>query len=598
MRVEWSVLEGGQTEALLATCVYIDHPRSNRIRPSQGDFGIDVLEPVAAGDAQFDVWQIKRFATNLGSSEKRQIEKSFRRVLLALVRRGVPLRHWHLVLPLDPTIENRMDWFAKMPAAVFDEMKADTKLALTDSEIDEIRSWLDDPTSEIRWEGLDFCESVVAAHPEVPDYFLHGGAQRLRDAVATLSGLLARDQLVRTDSASPSVLQPSEIVEHLRAVQTALDGDPHYRYGFQVEPHRNAVHPEPYLVAATQQTLPGGQTLTYRIYTRFDEAVNERPIPVRLQFLFDDPTFDRQAFEDWRDYGVEYNGPAAVAVGLPGGLDTASEGRVRIPASPSPTFQRRYRLATPDGVKITELMFNCTSTTGLSGKSARTIGVDNSGLVRVEFRGSLETDSAVVSFSAEPLDGVEVLRAVPVVRFLRAWEIGNRLQVAEPFGGKFVDIHPVPTAEELIHPLLASWIDALAEIQEQIGETILLPPLDQVTYRDLREALDAAAMLRGQTIVARWTEVEMSNLTPHLANGAAQLETEELLQIRVGSQTITIGTQLVTLLSAQLTTDGSTARAVPLDNDTAHRTYVGPGSPADPAVVRGRTGSDPTQTDA
>jgi len=159
MRVEWPVLEGGQTESVLATCIYIDHPRSNRIRPSQGDWGIDVLEPVASGDDQFDVWQIKRFATNLGNSEKRQIESSFRRVLLALVRRGIVLRHWHFVLPLDPTIENRMDWFTKMPGRVLGKMKADVKLALAGSEVRAIQSWLDDASTEIKWEGLDFCES-------------------------------------------------------------------------------------------------------------------------------------------------------------------------------------------------------------------------------------------------------------------------------------------------------------------------------------------------------------------------------------------------------------------------------------------------------
>ena len=588
MRVEWTVLDGAMAESILATSIYIDRPRSNRIRPSRGDYGIDVLEPVAGGDELFDVWQIKRFATNLGSSEKRQIDKSFRRVLLALVRRGVTLRHWHLVLPLDPTVENRLDWFTNMPARVFAAMTADAKLGLTTDEAATIQRWLNDPSTEIRWEGLDFCESAVAGHPEVPDYFLHGGAQRLRDAVATLSSLLSRDSELRTDATSPAILQPSEITDHLRTVQSALDGDPHFRYGFQVEPHRNELRHEPGLVAATQHTWPNGATLTYRIYKRFDEALNERPIPVTLQFLFDDPDFDHRAFEDWRDYGTAFDGPAAVAVGLPGGLDASGKGRLRFPAHPSKPFQRRYRLATPEGRQITDLMFTCTSTVGPAGKAARTTGIDATGIVSVEFRGSLETDSAAVSFSAAPLDGLEVLRVAPVARFLSSWAAGNRLQIAEAFGGKFVDVHPVSTTEELIHPLIASWIYALAEIQEHVDQTILLPPLDQVTYNDLRDVQDAAALLNGRTVVARWNELRLSVLTESLVSGHVQLETDDPLEITVGTQHLRLGTQRLTFLSAELTVVGETGHATPKLNDTVHRTYLGPGEPSNAAAVRGR----------
>lgn len=576
IRVEWSVLEGGQTESVLATCIYIDHPRSNRIRPSQGDYGIDVLEPVGVGDEQVDVWQIKRFATKFQSSEKTQVEKSFRRVLLALVRRNIPLRNWYLVMPLDPTIESRMDWFATMPECVFAAMKVEADLALTDGEVETIQAWLDDPATRIEWKGLDFCEAAVAAHPEVPDYFLHGGSQRLRDSIATLSGLLTRDQALRTDPDSPSMLQPGEITEHLRLVQTALDGDPHFRYGFQLEPQPSTVHLEPNLVAATQEVLPDGRTLTYRIYTRFDEALNERPIPVKLNFSFDSPSFNREAFEDWRDYGAEFVGPATVSADLPGGVTAPTEGQVRFPALPSTTFQRRYRLTDPEGKKLAELMFTCKTTKGLSARSARVTGVDTSNLVSVDWRGSLDKDEGKISFNAEPLDGAEVLRAAPVARFLGSWQLGNILQLSEAFGGKFANIHSLPSNEELIHPLLVTWIEALAEIQEHVTETILLPPLDQVTRKDVRDVSDAAALLRGQTVVVRWEEITLTDLTVPLSDGAHRVETDEPLILKVGAQTLTLGMQVFTFLSAQVAADGNSARLVPLHNDTAHRTLPSP----------------------
>ncbi|ANG84563.1 hypothetical protein A8L33_03460 [Microbacterium aurantiacum] len=575
-------------EALLATCTYIEHPRSNRIRPSQGDYGIDVLTPADQPPTQFDVWQIKRFATNLASSQKRQIEKSFRRVLIALVRRGIALRNWYLVLPLDPTLENRMGWFEGMPEAVYEAMKSDAKLNLTADEMTTIRAWLDDPTHEIAWKGLDHCEALVAAHPEVPDYLLHDGSARLRNAIDTLASLLRTDQTLRTMDDSVALLQPIDVEEHLRRVQAALDGDPYYRYGFQVEPHRNAIQPEPRLVAATQQTLPDGQTLTYRIYSRFDEATNERPIPVHLQFAFDDPGFDRASFDDWREYGTEFRGPATVDADLPGGLASAQPGQVRIPARPSATFQRRYRLTSPEGRKEAELMFNCSTTTGLSRTAARVVGTDTTGLVGVEFKGSLEKDEGSVSFTAEPLQGLEVLRAVPVVAFLSAWREGNMLKVGEPFGGRFADIHPVPAAEELIHPLITSWVGALAIIQEHVSRTIFLPPVDQVTRRDVREANEAAALLQGQTVVTTWESFEIAELTENVHSGAARLEFDDVLEIRIGREVLPLGTQTITLLSAQITADGDVARAVPLHNNTVHRRYAGPHRPEDPSIVRGR----------
>lgn len=596
MRVEWTVLEGGQTESVLATCIYIDHPRSNRIRPSRGDGGIDVLEPVSASDDLFDVWQIKRFAANLGSSEKRQIEKSFRRILLSLVRRNIPLRNWHLVLPLDPTVENRLSWFNKMPKKVFEGMKTEKKLELTQTEIATIQTWLNDKSCEITWKGLDFCESMVAAHPEVPDYFLHGGRERLRDAMQMLTELLTGAQSLRGAGDSTAVLQPVEVESQLRKLQQALDGDPHFRYGFQVEPRPTPVHATSDLVAATQQTLPNGQTLTYRIYERFAESLNERPIPVKLEFAFEDPAFDRKAFEDWRDYGVEFNGFGSVNVDLPGGLDGAGSGRIRLAASPSPTFQRRYRIATPEGRKIADLMFNCSTTTGLSKKSARVTGVNAENLLAMEFKGSLEGDSAAVSFTAEPMERVEASRAAQTIRFLGAWRAGNRLQVGEPFGGKFADIHPIPTGEELVHPLIVTWVEALAEIQDHVAETILLPPFDTVTYRDVRDAVDAAAMMRGQTVVARWIEMELTSTTHHLAEGHSQLETDEPLLIRVGHQELLLGAQRLTFLSASITVDGSSVRAVPHNNDTVHRVYLGPDAPTEPQEVRGRPGDDPTMS--
>ena len=101
-RAEWSALSGDEVETVLSNLLYNSDERAVRVRPSQGDYGIDVIVPAAADPQKWDVYQIKKFAQKLDTNQKGQIEKSFRRVLVALVRRGVPLNDWYLVTPSTP----------------------------------------------------------------------------------------------------------------------------------------------------------------------------------------------------------------------------------------------------------------------------------------------------------------------------------------------------------------------------------------------------------------------------------------------------------------------------------------------------------------
>ena len=93
VQVEWTELAGEQAETLLAVLLYNKYPKATRVRPSQGDFGIDVLLPSSSAPEMFDVYQIKKFAQSLTDSQKGHVEKSLRRLLIGLVRRNVPTCH-------------------------------------------------------------------------------------------------------------------------------------------------------------------------------------------------------------------------------------------------------------------------------------------------------------------------------------------------------------------------------------------------------------------------------------------------------------------------------------------------------------------------
>jgi len=107
--VPWSELEPDQAETLLAVLLYNEHHRAVRVRPSRGDYGIDVLNPNPTAPETLDVYQIKYFHGTLTASQKGQVEKSFRRVLIGLVRRGIPLADWYLLAPVDNTIDAQRD---------------------------------------------------------------------------------------------------------------------------------------------------------------------------------------------------------------------------------------------------------------------------------------------------------------------------------------------------------------------------------------------------------------------------------------------------------------------------------------------------------
>ena len=75
-RVEWSRHSGDDVEFVIAIMLSRENTNAQRIRPSRGDKGIDILVPVDDG---FDIYQIKSYTGEINSSRKRHITKSWER---------------------------------------------------------------------------------------------------------------------------------------------------------------------------------------------------------------------------------------------------------------------------------------------------------------------------------------------------------------------------------------------------------------------------------------------------------------------------------------------------------------------------------------
>lgn len=587
-RIEWAALGGDEAETVVSILLFNEHPHAKRIRPSRGDFGIDVLLPNPDDASCADVWQIKKFAANLNASQKRQIEDSFERVLVGLVRRGVPLADWYLVMPLDPTIENMLDWFNSMPATVISRMSADAVLALTNDERAAIMAWRDTPGRIIEWKGLTYCEYLAAKFWFVADYYLHGGSERIKSAVGEVAKILQRDLSLSTadlDTTSSSILEPDDLREHLGRLGQALDGDPHFRYGFSVDPVAPQLRDEPGLIAAAQEIAPSGTTITFRIYERFAEAVNARPIPIKLRFQFEPGSNEQRAFDDWRKYGKPLTATVAVEADLPGGLGGSfKNATARIsPSHGCRKYENRYRVVGPDKIVLGELQFSMTATTGLDGTGAWIQGRDSSRAVSIEGLVDATDRSGKFEFSFEDISGLVAVEVALAVEFAANLSHPNRLQISGKHG-PFNDLQEIQDSEGPLPPFVSRYVGALATLQAHTSTPIMVPDLTTVAGSDAQTVISASKVVDGQTIVGTWGAFEFTiNGKTIDSSGHYQLAIIDTLTAVVGEETLKFGAIQNTLLSVRLIELGDNqVRAEPHLNATAHLKHAPDEEPPPP----------------
>jgi hypothetical protein len=152
-RVEWSRLSGDDIEAVVAILLCREHPTATRIKPSIGDAGIDVWVPGVKGPS---VYQVKGYTGNIDATRRRHIKKSWTQLQKYVRVNSVALACWYLVMPENPTKE-QLKWFDE-------ELTADAKCPCI-------------------WKGLDYPEGLAAKYPEVIDYYLRDGKERLEATV-------------------------------------------------------------------------------------------------------------------------------------------------------------------------------------------------------------------------------------------------------------------------------------------------------------------------------------------------------------------------------------------------------------------------------
>jgi len=103
--------EGARTlfEDMLSQLLKVKYPDAHRIRPSRGDWGIDIIHgELSSGTCV--IWQAKYFMHGIGDSQRRNILDSFNTVIKASKTHDFKVNVWYLCVPCDLSTEEHKWW--------------------------------------------------------------------------------------------------------------------------------------------------------------------------------------------------------------------------------------------------------------------------------------------------------------------------------------------------------------------------------------------------------------------------------------------------------------------------------------------------------
>jgi hypothetical protein len=186
--IPWTVVDPDTIERMIAVGLARRHKQARRIKPSQGDGGLDVLVPVPGqSPLQVENYQVKKFADGLNASRERQIKKSLTSAIATHNETtfGYRISKWYLALPMDLTREQEKwlfdlasDLGAPFPVEVF---------------------------------GLTSIEDLLLESPNIREYYLGDGLERVREALVQMSSLAG----LRGLTADPAKVEPADATNSL-----------------------------------------------------------------------------------------------------------------------------------------------------------------------------------------------------------------------------------------------------------------------------------------------------------------------------------------------------------------------------------------------
>lgn len=492
-RIEWTRYNGDDIEALVAMFISGDYPTAERITPSQGDGGIDVL----VRTDKTRVFQVKKFTGPLSTSQANQVKKSIDRLCADPRLKDLQVDEWHLVMPWDATLETKK-WVTEYATA----------------------KGLPEPI----WDGLTRCDFWASKYPHVVDYYLRGNAERIREmAMSMIQGLRLKD-IRKEDVQSRDIASFADELKDTAAILNRED--PFYSYGIQIEPElkkpdrddvREALmNVKPGVVFST---LMGDGRVSVRVdvYVKNQVALQLNPLKIDVLMTAKPESEEAAAIEDFVKFGspVELSTGVSGSSNAPGGLGREFEnaGVAVLPASEVPEADREIRLVLfdADDRQIDSLVIHRDYTTtgfpsgdkGPRGMESRL--VDHHGILDVLLRLDVDEQSSTMATTAHAPHGKLAVDVLPALRFYQRLKAPNTLTVAPRFG-------PIPGLRQVLTArdknIADLWVDiarALTLIQDHTAHRLHFPDLKNTEEKKILEILRTGALLQGQTITERMT---------------------------------------------------------------------------------------------
>jgi len=471
-RISWERYPGEDIEQIAATFICRERKDSVHVRPSQGDRGVDVR--ASNEDGTYDIYQVKRF-TALDSSRKRQVKKSWQRMLECLDDEDITISHWYLVMPFDPTFEN-LRWFQH-----------------------EFSS----PGIEASWLGLTCFDSWAAKMPEVIDYYLENGSAEIMRQV--------RDFL--TAAQSPDLTNPDKLREQLHAIESMLDShDPHYAYSIHLYSKFEASAPPVVLrtglVATMQERFRDGSWLVVDVIAKHAAATELAPMKSTIKFLPQDDA-ENEELQNFYDYGTPLNGIHAKVkdYAFPFCLPAESEGLVSTFDVEQPHHEIKVKLRTDTGCVLS--LRESRSSHGKKGIHWQ--GADSEGVLSLSMNLGSEASTCHLSYDLSAAKGRSVGSLKRVFAILADFGAGAKMELSindMPIGR----FSTSDSREGLV--AYTELFDVLNTIDSVSEEDVVFPDVSRITNGQFKCWSDIAKLYRAGSRVRTWAKLSIEEVDP------------------------------------------------------------------------------------
>lgn len=542
-RVEWTRLSGEEVEELVAVLLCRETPNATRIRPSRGDGGMDLLVP--ASENAFEVYQVKKFASNLAPSQKAQIEESLDRFESYRREEGLEVSAWHIALPLDPTKEN-IRWLERM---------SEDK----------------DLSYDCDWRGLSFLDGLAAKFPDVVDYYVGDGRQRLEAVIGQLTKAMGMKP-----NEGDGVVSPSQLADYLQKLKPLLDTDPFFQYEVSIGPAKPGFFVSPGAVLMTFRDNEETR-VKVEVFPRFDEALKFRPIPFAVEIRAKRDSELEHEIDDFIKYGTPVTVPVGMAdveADLPGGLKGSATGvglRILTPVDESePAYLRCAMLNVNDEEIASTFVEMEPATTGVDGSGMHSVGVAKGGAFKIELRCDSNKRMMKIGINSVCVGGKAPHDVIDSLRFLCSLRSPNKLAIGWRHG-PFVNTIDLPqgfAGGEGLSDLteLKDVVESLVTIQDHTPIQISIP--ESFTKEQSNKWRAAKKLLEGEEI-----EVSAKDFKVCLRPGVS-LPEGELFVVSSSDFSIKVGDTDIPLGKVQMLCSAVEVGAPSFKSDGGAKGYV------------------------